>query len=262
MDNTTDNWFMPTKAECENSQGEFSPLASEDYIVKLAKVTLQPEPTWDNNTKSFNQAIKTLQYKLICLVYKFKADDGLTDSEWREVKPLTNWIWRWINPKSLWFMKDGTPSFLRALIAYVTWQQPTDDNLKMPAVVVINWQGGIASEEETKKYKDEFMLVRQGKLTSENATMTRAGFKHIPDIRGFEWKYVWARVELDTKWRNKIAWFSKLPNSFVPDVTIEWEAIKKFKEGYQKMIDKRNGINTQAPIVSGWDEISVSDIPF
>ena len=238
-----ENWEMGTGEQLKE-QGqtwEFSPLPADDYIIKAAKIILEKKPKWNATTKTFNYSDLELMYTIICLPYKLKAEDGLFYKGWKEAAPLTAWIWRAVNPFSQGAMKNGDPTFLRAFTAYAQGvSADLDVSVPTPGIVVLTAKEDFASEEETKLYKEQFKKYLAKEITIDEFTMKKNGFKHIFDIRSLEGKYVGAKVALDDKGRNKITAFSKLPTSFVPDATVEAEAMTKFNESFKKMLAKRN----------------------
>lgn len=242
-----------------NDTPENVPLESEDYIAKVAKITLKMEPTWNQAINRFDPDKTALKYKLVLLPYKLKADDGLNDVHGGTVAPLTKWLWREVNPFTMGFTKDGSPSFLRSFITYASGQVDDGKNaLKMPAVVILNPAKEIATEEESEKYKQEFMDLREGKITEQQLTMSKKGFQHIPDIRQYEGSYIGVRVSVKNGDRNNVTGFSKLPSGFKPDATIEKEAMEKFAVSWDKMIAKRKEKYDNVTVVE--DNIDV--IPF
>jgi len=61
--------------------------------------------------------------------------------------------------------------------------------LPMPGIVVLTSDDEIANEEDTVKYKAQFKAVLDGVIPAEDE-MKSKGFKHVPDIRGFEGQYI------------------------------------------------------------------------
>ena len=245
-----ENWSMPTGEQMKEQQsgGDFSPLPADDYIVKVAKIILEKKPKWNNTTRTFNYNELELQYTTICLVYKLKAEDGLFYKDGTAAKPLTPRIWRGFNPFSIWAMKNGDPTFLRSFMAYAQWVS-ADLDVEIPSkgIVVLKTNDDFASEEDTKAYKTRLKQYLAKEITLEEFNAKKAGFKHIFDIRMLEGKYVWAKISLDEKGKNKITAFSKLPTTFAPDATIESEAMAKFADSFQKMLAKRNEKVDAAP---------------
>lgn len=256
-----ENYSLPAGEELKEQQGEFSPLCADDYIVKVAKIELEKKPTRNAASKKFNYNDLELQYTLVCLPYKLKAEDGLKFTNWKDAKPLQQRIWRGFSPFSMWVMKNWDPSFLRGFIAYAQGWASADANTKItyPGIIVLTKNDDIATEEETKLYKTQFKQFLADK-NLDTFTAKKDWFKHIPDIRSLEWNYVWARVIVDDKGRNKIWGFSKLPWTFKADATLELEAMAKFSESYKKVINKRQE-------KEGWPStpdavISTDDLPF
>lgn len=243
IDETTDPWFMPSKDELDNSEYESAPLSPEDYIVKIAKITIGLEPSWNQAANKFDHSKLELQYKMICLPMKLKAEDGLLDTQGRNVKPLTQWLWRQVNPFSIGFNKQGEPTFLRSVIMYCNGITDPNAVLPMPGVIVLNPDNTFATENDAKMYKEQFLEVKKGDRSVEDFLMQKQGFKHIPDIRGLEGKYIGVKLTLDAKGRNKITAFSKVPTGFVPDTEIEAEAMPKFQEAFAKLQAKRDTEN-------------------
>lgn len=239
------DWTMPSAEEARNQGGNYDniPLISEDYIVKIAKVELGHFPQWNQALKRFDDSKTSLEYQLTLLPYKFKAEDGLKDTNWNDVAPLRKWIWRKVNPFAIAQKKDGSPTFLRSVIAY-TQDNVTDVNwpLKIPGAVIIDKENQIVTDSAiVEKYKEEFVKVSKGEITHDQFTSKKAGYRHIPDIRSLEGKYISAKVIADDKGRNKITSFSKLPSSFAPDLEVEKEAMSKFAESYEKLRKNRQG---------------------
>lgn len=237
-----DDWTVPTKEEIQESKTfEERVLAADDYIGKVAKIELGLQPTWNNATSSYDYSKMALQYSLVILPYKLKAEEGIFDREGREVKPLTNWLWRKFSPFSIGFNQKNEPTYLRAFIMYT--QGITDPNatLKMPGVIVLRKKDdSFATPEETKAYAKAVSDGKSGLISPEEYSEKVKDFKHIPDIRSLEGKYIGIRVTIGDNGKNQISSFSKVPSGFVPDETLEAEAMKKFSESYAKYMDGRD----------------------
>ncbi len=238
MDNT--GFFMQSKSE---SKASYQPLAPEDYIVKLAKIDLVLKDNYHKTAKEWN-------YDVICLVYKLKADDGIFDVEGKEVKPLTVRLWKQLNPNSLGFQNDGTPSIFRQFLAIMTDSSNTiTDRLEMPWVVIVNKTsnqeviGDLAVE-----YKEKYLAYTSWEMNSEDFSKYREESQlfHLPEIRMFEGKYLAAKISIGTKQdgtpKNTIQALGTLPKSFNgPDLKIEEEAMKKFHEKLREQRNKSSG---------------------
>lgn len=262
---TEQEFAMPMGEEAKWQQGEFSPLPADDYIIKVAKIELEKKPTWNQAVKKFNYDDLELQYTLVCLPYKLKWDEWLFYKGWKEAKPLWPRLWRGVSPFSMGTMKNGEPTFLRSFTAYAQGLDSADINtvIPMPGIIVLNRDEDIVSDEIASKYKEQFKQYRLDK--DETAfTLKKDGYKHIVDIIKLEWKYIWARIVLDEKGRNKITGFSKLPSSFKPDANIEAEAMKKFSDSYKKVIDKRKEKEDITPEenTTTVETVNASNLPF
>ena len=260
--NEQEIYSMPAGEELKSQNGEFSPLPADDYIVKVTKIDLEKKPVWIQASHRFDYTKFELQYTLICLPYKLKAEEWLRYINWKEAKPLSQWIWRWVPPFSMGTMKNWDPSFMRWFAAYAQGYVSADANtvINMPGIIVLNKNDDLVSDEETKSYKEQM-----GKFKNTNSLddfpMKLAWYKHIYDIRSLEWKYVWARVTVDDKWKNKITWFTKLPAWFTPDKAIEAEAMIKFNERYQKVLAKRQEKELQ-PVSTTDETVNPEELPF
>ena len=240
--NSSNDWLMPTTEELAAKQYDNTPLEQDDYICKIAKMTLKPEPTWNQATRHFDYSKPELQYKLLLLPYKPKTEDSMKDAKGEEVKPLTHWIWRSMNPFSLGMMPSGEPSFLRALIGFMENSNPSPENknFKMPGGLVLDKANNIVTDENIiAAYRKQLAALRATEIGPEGFLMAKDGYKHIPDIRSYEGKYIGVRIIPDERGRNKVTGFSRVPSAFKPDEALETEAMAKFEEGYEKYIAKR-----------------------
>ena len=87
----------PTKKEIEENKSAGSePLQGEDYIAKIGKVRLEKKAGWSNGV--MNPNIQQLMYSLILLPYKLKAEDGMIDIAGNKVEPLTQRLFKDVNP--------------------------------------------------------------------------------------------------------------------------------------------------------------------
>lgn len=245
----------------EGGEFESLPIESDDYIVKLAKISFLKKPTYNDPTKL------EWQWEMICLPYSLKTGDKMstvsskTTGKKFEVQPLRSWIWRNINPYSIGFQQDKvTPSFLRGLICYMTGQD-VQGNVKPDNFILLDGESVVVNDVEVRK---QFLQ----EMYHDDKPLHAQGFKALPDIRMYEGKYIGATIEIDQKGRNKITRFSKLPSSFQP--VENTEALEKFNESYQKMISKKNNAPVQAinnaqvqysaPVKN--EQVDVEDIAF
>lgn len=241
-----DFFALKKKSELDQEGYDSDPLESDDYVVRVQKIVLQKEPTWNNDIKRFDYDKQELQYTLVCIPYKPKSEDKLRNTKGEDVKTLSQWIFRRVNPGSTGFTLQGEPSFMRSLLAYFQGINPDPEvEVTPPGVVIVTKNGDVASEADTEEYKKQFIAVQKGELDPKDFTMRDKGFTFVPDLREFEGKYIGARIIADEKGRNKITAFSRLPSSFTPDAAVEEEALKDFDERWQKYLDNRK--NKTAP---------------
>lgn len=247
---------IPSQEEVKND-GEYSnnPLEAGNYLAKIGKIDFVKKPTWNNG--GWDHSNLKWSYSLILLPYSLESGSTMKDTELKEVNPLTRWLFREINPFSMGFMPDNaTPSFMRAIVAYLTGQN-LQGRIKPDGFILLDSADNVVNDEETR---NKFIAEQSQPL--DNRPMNKAGYKAVPDIRMYEGKYIAISVEVDSKGRNKVSKFSRLPDNFNP--TEDPEAIQKFQEGYQKMIDKRN--NNANAVAQNTDvqteEIKAEDIAF
>ena len=251
----TDERKLPTGEQLkeQGGNGEYPVFPSDDYIVKVAKVILEKKQKYQSSTPNDLE----LMYTLICLPYKFKNEDGLTYKGGKEAKPLAGWLFKQVNPFVVGAKKDGSPSNLRAFIAYSQGESADLDVAPTsPGVIVLDADDNTASPEATKKYKTQFKQFVDKKITQADFMKENYGFKHIHDLTKLEGKYVGAKIIIDEKGKNKLIEFSKLPSSFKADVQTEMEGMAKFNESYQKMQQKK--FNTIVAEAKSDDQ----DLPF
>ena len=250
---TQESYELPSREELKNQEGEYDaqPIEAEDYIVKIGKVIPELKPEWDNTTKSFNQNKLKFVYTLILLPYSLKSGDDMKDVTGKDAKAFSRWIWREINPYSIGFQPDNaTPSFMRALICYITGQD-VQGKVKPEGFILLDKDQNVISDEALRT-----QFMSEMKLELDERKMIKEGYKSVPDIRAYEGSYIGCSIEVDAKGRNKVSRFSKLPKSFSADESGEnSEKLEKFDESVEKMLVKKRSKN-----VSGEVETKVEDV--
>lgn len=250
------SYEIPSKDE--QNKGGGTPLVAEDYIIKLAKIELGYSPRFVNNVPNYNDMQPI--FKVVCLPYALKAGGQMKLIDQTDAKPLNTWIFRDIS-FSTGFQQDRvTPSFMRALIAYME-KTDVDARLKMPKPLLLDPAG--------KEVPDETMIKKAiDELNGIDASqeLVEKGYKVVPDIRIYQGKYIGCALEVDRKKnRNKISKFSKLPDAFLPPTPEEeTELMKGFEERYEKMkanqAAKQGGSHSNSEVVT--DSLDVSNTPF
>ncbi|MCK4686576.1 MAG: hypothetical protein KAT66_00440 [Candidatus Lokiarchaeota archaeon] len=232
------NYELPSREELKNQDGEYDaqPIEAEDYIVKIGKIIPELKPVWNNKTKSFDASQLKFVYTLILLPYSLKSGDAMKDVDGKDVAIYGRWIWREVNPFSIGFQPDNaTPSFMRALICYVTGQD-VQGRIKPEGFVLLDKAQRVVTDEALRN-----KFLAEMKLEIEERTMVKEGYKSVPDIKAYEGDYIGCSIEVDAKGRNKVSRFSKLPKSFEPEE--DKEKLEKFEESVLKMQEKKEKKN-------------------
>jgi len=237
-------FMLDSKEEIEKKSGAFTPLESEDYIVKLAKIDLVQKASYVNNTWDYSKLVWA--FECICIVQGLKAGGDMRDDEKESVLPFTRYIYREINPHSVGFMPDKvTPSFLRGIVAYL---EGTDINksIKAPNFILLD---------VNKKVVDD-VILRQKFLDQVTEGKTMDGYTGLPDIRAYEGRYIGTAVEVKTKndkKSNRVTKFSKLPQNFVvPTPEVEAAAMENFNKYYtEKVLPRREDRLNEGLATSG-----------
>lgn len=230
MDNS---YSLPSQKELEEKR-EFPPLSAEDYIVKIGSIELRKVPKFVNGRPVYSTP--TVGYKLICIPYSLKAGGTMRLKDGKEVQPLSQYIFRDINPFATGYQQGGTsPTFLRALIAYMEGTDP-DASLKAPGMYILDPKDNVVTDPKIiEQMKKEISSV------DETKTLIAKGYKIIPDITSYEGRYIACAVEVNAKGKNTITKFSKLPESFkVPTGEEEYDGMKKFLDFYEKITNRMN----------------------
>ncbi len=257
---TDQNYELPSREELKDQDGEYNaqPIEAEDYIVKIGKIIPELKPIWNNKTKSFDPSQLKFVYTLILLPYSLKSGDAMKDIEGKDVDKYGRWIWREVNPFSIGFQPDNaTPSFMRALICYVTGQD-VQGRIKPEGFILLDKAQRVVTDEALRS-----KFLSEMTLEIDERAMIKAGYKSVPDIRAYEGDYIGCSIEVDAKGRNKISRFSKLPKSF--EAEEDTEKLEKFKESIEKMQEKKkkrsvDGVaETKTEEVDTESEVEVDD---
>lgn len=236
------NYYSETAEEIKERQAAREPIEADDYILKVAKITLDMQPTWNQAIKQFDYTKKSLSYSLILLPYKLKVEeDPMRDVSGKEVPPLSRWIWRRMNPFSIAMTKDGDPSYLRGFTAGVNGESPAlESRVSVPDIAVMHKDTEILVDNATaEQYKAALIKLKKGEITPADFEPFKSKYKHCWDVRSFEGKYVGGRIAVDAKGRNNLVNFSKVPKAFKPDPAVEKEAMEKFEKAYSEMMKSR-----------------------
>lgn len=254
----SEKYVLPSQKEIEESQGgSFVALKAGNYIGKLGKIRLLLRPTWNSITQSFDENHKDWTYKTIILPYAKESGDTMVDIEGNKVEPLTRWVWREINPFSIGFKLDKTPSFMRAIIAYCTGQD-IGGNVVAEDFILFDCLSKKVDDEKIRK-----AFLAEQNTAFEERKLTGQGYKAIPDIISYEGKYIGCSVVVDAKGRNKITLLGELPSNFKADAEIEREKMPKFEESYEKMIIKEKENVSEVKIENEVaDEVAIEDLSF
>lgn len=253
-----------TQEEIQSKGFERVPLAADDYISMISKVNLVRENKYQSSEQE-------LSFEVYFLVYKSKNEDVIKDRKWQEKAPLTEFVRKKVNPRSIGFTKDGTPSNLRAILAYAQGIVP-DPITKIPVthVIVVDRNEKEVTGDEKKEYLQEVMAVANQTMKFADTKFMAAGYTHFPDLRVFTGKYVGTSItSKDGVW-NVVSGFNKVPSNFKPDENVEKEWLVKFQEILEKIEKKKSERTTTASAPSNTsskadmitDDISVEDIPF
>lgn len=230
---STENFVIPSQDELnsQSQSSEFLPVEAEDYIIKLAKIELRDAPTFVGNKPQHDKTEK--KFRVVCLPFALKAGGVMRDVQGQEVKPLTRWIWKDLSFKTNFMPDHTTPTFLRALIAYLEGKN-VNDSIAAPTFILLDKN---KNEVTDKNIRAIFIGDTNGR-----AKLQAQGFEAVPDIRPYEGRYVACAIEVDAKGRNKITKFSKLPESFYPPTPdAEKEMMEKFEVSYAKFKAKEAG---------------------
>ena len=262
MVNQDTGFVMDSKEDIDKRAGSITPIEAEDYIVKLAKVDLLQKPQYTGS--GWNYSKLDWVFECLCMVQGLKAGGDMTDIEGGSVEPFSRYIFREVNPKSTGFMPDQvTPSFLRAVVAYMEGTQ-INDSIKAPNFILLDSKN---KEVTDAKLRKEFLeKMQSGDIMH--------GYTAIPDIRSYEGRYIGCAVEVIAKGdkkRNTISKFSKLPSNFAGvDADAENEAMKKFNTYYnEKLVPMRkkrmeDGLSTvgdmSQPVADDIGEVVIDDV--
>lgn len=226
-------FMLDSKEEIDQRGGSMTPLEGEDYIIKLAKVDLVQKPGYVNGHWDYSKL--DWVFECLCIVHSLKAGGEMKDVDGGNVEPFSRYLFREVNPKSTGFMPDQvTPSFLRAVIAYMEGTQ-INDRIQAPNFVLLDSSNKVVEDEALRKQFLE--AVQKGEAMN--------GYTGIPDIRGYEGRYIGSAVEVKVKGdkkTNKISKFSKLPANFVmPEKGVEDAAMENFTKYYtEKVLPRRD----------------------
>lgn len=253
----------PSQKELNDKAGTREPLVADDYIIKLAKISLVAGATWSKGGKII-QGVYQPVWKIIGLIYGLKGGGQMFDIRGNEVKPLTRWMFKDnVNPFATGFggADKSTPSFVRTLVCYLN-NIPLQERLRTKEFVMLKGTQEITDKDLKLRW------LEQAKNPSGPQDLMEV-YKCGHDLREFEGRYISCAI-LQTQKGNKIDSFSKLPANFVlPPADFESEAMKKFEDAYSKMMAKQNGVQStsggnmsQTHSEEINDEVSIEDVPF
>lgn len=262
---------IPSSEELDKSQSEIVNLPPDDYIVKVAKIDLVRTPSFTQaGTPNYSQMV--LQFRVICLPVRLKSGDPMVDIQGKEVKPLTRWLFRNIDPTRLNKTKDGSPTFMRSFVINVTGKTDTWGSLDVPDFVLLDKEENVIYD---KALREKYYAEAWGNAQRD---LIPQGYKHLFDIRGFEGRYVAVTLNVSQNGKQGITRFGRLPASFVqPSPAEEAEAMTKFMESFGKKMATRGDIIPPAdafdrefgsapqptsPTEVLPDEVQTEDIPF
>ena len=255
---------IPSKEEYDKqNQTNSIPVEDEDYIVKIAKIDYRLRPGFIKGKLNYTDMQPT--FTMICLPIALKGGGQMRDIQGNSVKPLTKWIWRDINPRSIGWQPDKiTPSFMRALIAYMEGVDPKD-KIQAPGFILLD--NNLNEVQDKSKRKEFLQELKNQREEGIRGKLMKEGYLIIPDIRSYEGRYIGCCVEVMQKGSNKITKFSKLPQNFTePDKDFEKLALEKFKENYKKMLERRKQREAEDKselyTIQENNEIELEDIPF
>ena len=234
---------LGSKEDHENSSS-FSPVDADDYVVKIGKIILELQPTWNNGVPNYEK--KEFGYTVIVSPAALKGGGDMEDVEGNKAEPLSGYIFRPINPFSLGFQQDKcTPSFMRGFICYMR-NMSINTNPTAEDFVLISPDGQKIIDE--KDYKDQYWEEITGKKPKD---LIKQGYKHIPDVRMYEGKYIGCAVEVQDKkgkLKNKISKWSKLPSNFVEPTDEECATFKEnIDKFWNKILEGRSGRANATP---------------
>ncbi len=109
---------IPSKKTLDSVKKSFPLLPQDDYMLEISELT---EDVQENYDRTGEEEV----VNIIFLVLSLKDGSEVVDVEGKAVKGRK--IWFTARPNNIGFMKDGTASKTRALIAYITGQDIFDD---------------------------------------------------------------------------------------------------------------------------------------
>lgn len=259
---------VPIGSKEDHESSSFSPVEADDYVVKIGKIVLELQPTWENGSPNYDK--KEFGYTVIVSPVALKGGGEMKDTENNKVDPLRGYIFRNINPNSLGFHLDKvTPSFMRAFICYMRNISINDDARAEDFILIAPGGQEILDGEEHKEYKEQYWKEICGEAPND---LIKQGYKHLADIRMYEGKYIGCAIEVEDKkgkLKNKISKWSKLPANFeAPTEEMNTEFMGKVNEFWEKVLNSRQGNSGQssvssnkADVIEEAGEVEIADVP-
>lgn len=206
MSDTEDVLYLDSKEELAKKKS-YPSLQPGNYLFRIVKVIPELAPKWANNKPVAGKF--EFGYRICCSAVRTESGDPMLDTEGNEVAPLTRIVARRnINPKSIGFKKDGSPSLLRSFVSTLEGSN-IQERIACPSFVVISPDGELIDD---KEYKAKILAELNGKAQKE---LLNQGFYAVPDLRIYEGRYVGASIEVNEGGYENITKFGKVPNSFV-----------------------------------------------
>ena len=242
MNEQNGGYSIPSQEDFKKSGMNFEPLPSDIYIVKVGKIVLNYVPTYNGSVANWNRL--TAGWNLTLLPYSLYTGEPIRlnvstkeGPKELEIKPLTRRLWTKFTFNSLGFKLDGSPSKMRAFLAYISGQA-ISGQLKTKDFVVINGNGDLVTDA-----KERATCIRELTHPEEPSVLLKEkGYKLAPDITEFEGEYIGVVVDKVVskktgKETNIVKEFRALPRIFQkPTPESEKEAMDKFHESFNKKL--------------------------
>lgn len=257
---------LGSKEDHDKQSGDFHPIEPDDYVVKIGKIVLGLQPTWNNGRPNYKKQV--YGYTIIASPVALKGGGDMTDIEGNIVEPLKAYIFRNVNPFSLGFQQDGvTPSFMRGFIAYMR-NMPVTQKVAAETFVLMS-PGDNPEIIDDEEFLKQYLAEVTGEAPKD---LIKQGYKPIPDIRMYEGAYIGCAIELqDSKkgLRNKISKWSKLPSKFTKPSDKDCEEfMTRVSEFWDKVkgVSSNNSYNKVSSIqdegeIEEAGEVEIEDIP-
>lgn len=111
-------------------------LPNDNYVAYISKLTpFKKIQKYDSFKAKGRVDVDKLEpadidevHEIELAIYSLKSTDPLKDVEGNAINPLQTRVWKQVNPKSVGYQKDNSPTHLRAFLAY-TLRQDVDGDL-------------------------------------------------------------------------------------------------------------------------------------